>query len=87
MISCKRATELISKAMEEELSIKEKVSLNLHLFICECCELFKKHISLVRAAISISKASDEYINIPEDLSGKCDEGKKRLQEKLKGHSA
>ncbi len=49
MISCKQATELISKAMEEPLSLTESIALKIHLFVCECCEQFKKQLHLVRA--------------------------------------
>ena len=33
-----RATELLSRAMDEDLSLAEKFQLQVHLFICEFCE-------------------------------------------------
>ena len=52
MISCKKASELISKSMEEQLSVREGVSLKVHLFVCEFCEQFKKQIETLRTALS-----------------------------------
>lgn len=51
MISCKRAVELLSQQMEENLSEEDNRSLQIHLFICEFCELFRKHIERIRAAM------------------------------------
>ena len=47
MISCKRASELISKQMDEPLSLQEAVSLKMHLFLCEFCEQFRKQLELI----------------------------------------
>lgn len=51
MITCKRATELISKSMEESLSLVERAELKLHLFLCECCEQFRKQVELLRGVL------------------------------------
>lgn len=51
MISCKRATELMSKSRDEGLTRKEELALQLHLFICEFCELFRKQLALLQKAV------------------------------------
>jgi len=51
MITCKRATELISKEREEPLSVSEKALLWAHLFICEFCEQFRKHLEILGKAL------------------------------------
>lgn len=80
MISCKKATELISKRMDEPLSFKEEVSLKLHLFICEFCEKFSQQAGLIRKALRLSTDESE----PEDLETCSSElSKKRLKEKIK----
>lgn len=68
MISCKHATELISKAMEEPLTFKEKCSLEIHLFICEFCEQFRTHLSILRKALSRSDEHSENSNSKTKLS-------------------
>ena len=52
MISCKRATELISKKMDEPLSFSEGAALAIHLFICEFCEKFKQQVDIIGRALS-----------------------------------
>jgi len=74
MITCKHATELISKSMEEELSVRERFSLRLHLFICEFCEQFRKQIEVLRRAV---KREDSVCG--EKLS---EEAKHRILEKI-----
>jgi hypothetical protein len=51
MISCKKATELISRSQDEELSPQEALSLKIHLFICECCAQFQKHTGILRQVL------------------------------------
>lgn len=51
MISCKIATQLISKQMDEPLSIWEKIQLSTHTFFCWCCTRFKNQILRIREAL------------------------------------
>jgi hypothetical protein len=44
MISCQKATELISKQLDYSLSLNEKAQLLLHLADCCECLLFEKQI-------------------------------------------
>jgi len=51
MISCKKATQLIFKQMDETLSIWEKIQLSTHTFLCWCCTRFKNQILRIREAL------------------------------------
>lgn len=79
MISCKHATELISKQMEERLSLREEVSLKIHLFVCEFCEKFRQQSEFIRKALSFKRKESEEevssISIPA-------KAKERLRERL-----
>ncbi|MFN8390827.1 MAG: zf-HC2 domain-containing protein [Bdellovibrionota bacterium] len=48
MISCKRSTELISKAAEGALSRAESAGLWLHLLICKLCRDFRRLVVQAR---------------------------------------
>jgi hypothetical protein len=50
MISCKKASLLISKRMDEPLSFLEKILLISHLTICWCCQRFDNQILDLRKA-------------------------------------
>lgn len=84
MISCKRATELLSKQMEEPLPLKDELALKLHLFICEFCEKFAQQIQLIRKALSSQRvdASDE--PTPPAPHGAKERIKKKLRGELSG---
>ena len=51
MISCNKATELISKQMDEPLSIWENVQLYTHTFFCWCCTRFRSQLLIFREAL------------------------------------
>ena len=55
MISCKIATELISKSLDESLSFAEELKLKMHLFLCETCHLFSKQSWVLRKIVQRSK--------------------------------
>ena len=51
MVSCRKATKLLSKQMDDSLSILEKIQLYTHLLVCWCCRRFQTHILILRSAI------------------------------------
>ncbi len=54
MINCKEATKLSVMAEFEKLSIKQKIALNFHLFMCKVCKYFdqqSKFISILSAKL------------------------------------
>ena len=42
LISCKDATNFISKKEEKKLNLLQRLQLTIHLIICEFCKLFYK---------------------------------------------
>ncbi len=50
MLNCKQASELLSQALDKNLSLREKISLRLHLLICHGCSNFSKHMQVLRQA-------------------------------------
>ena len=76
MISCKRAAELISKQLDEPLSVKEEVLLKVHLFICEFCEQFRTHLQNVRG--HMKRDCEEPVD-QETCEKLCNEAKARIK--------
>ncbi len=67
MISCKHASQLISKSLDQRLSFLEGLSLRLHLLICKVCARFGKQLYIMRSAIKeLMKQieNDETIQLP-----------------------
>jgi hypothetical protein len=50
MLSCKEVTELVSQSQDRELTVSERVALNLHLTLCKGCRNFEAQLSLMRRA-------------------------------------
>jgi len=82
MISCQRATELICRRSDEQLSAREHVELRLHLFLCDFCDKFQKQIAVIRAALRYKEEGSS--DVPTDSAFRLSvEAKGRLKEKLK----
>ena len=58
LISCRRASELSSKARDEKLSIWETVRMWGHLFMCAVCHQFKRQIDFISTLFK----SEELLN-------------------------
>ncbi|MHB1375792.1 MAG: zf-HC2 domain-containing protein [Thauera sp.] len=48
MLSCKDATRLCSDALERDLSLRERLSLRMHLAMCAGCTRFEEQLSVLR---------------------------------------
>jgi hypothetical protein len=46
MLNCKQASELLS----QDITLREKILLKLHLLICHGCSNFSKQMTLMREA-------------------------------------
>lgn len=47
MLSCFKATQLISLSNERPLAFKEKAALRIHLLMCSACRNFKKNSAML----------------------------------------
>ena len=59
MISCKRASELNSKSMDEELGLYERTALRFHNAICLTCRNFLSQLKILRSAIRSGELFDK----------------------------
>jgi len=48
MMNCKQASRLMSQELDRPLSWREKVSLRLHLMMCDGCRNFQKQMAFLR---------------------------------------
>ena len=63
MLSCKDVTHKLSEAQDRELSLSERLQLEMHLAMCHGCRNFKKQMSFLRMAcrryLSGTRSSDD----------------------------
>jgi len=74
MLSCKQASQLISQSLDRRISLRERISLRLHLVVCDFCRRFSHQLRQVLSAVKVQRQQieqDEHIRLP-------DEAKKRI---------
>ena len=67
IISCKHASQLISRSLDQRLSFFERLSLRLHLLICNVCTRFKQQLYTLQSAIKAllkQTENDETVQLP-----------------------
>lgn len=82
MIKCKEVSQLVSRSLDNKLSLKERFALKLHLLMCKYCMRFSQQLKKLNVAIrSMSKniEDDENIKLPS-------EAKKRIVKSLESDS-
>ena len=50
MLSCKDVTHKLSEAQDRELSLSERLQLEMHLAMCHGCRNFRKQMAFLRMA-------------------------------------
>jgi len=48
MLTCKEATRLSSEALDRELSLRERLSLRMHIMMCKGCTNFEEQMHHLR---------------------------------------
>lgn len=77
--NCQQMVVTISQSMERPLTLTERISMKLHLWICAWCQWYLEHLQLIRDA---ARAKGE--DLP-DLSsgpGLSDEARERIRRRL-----
>ncbi|MDX2502963.1 MAG: zf-HC2 domain-containing protein [Gammaproteobacteria bacterium] len=82
MLTCKDTSRLISEGQERHLSLKEKISLRMHLWMCNNCRRFEQQIVAMRKIIQGEWANDAAIK-NKQLSSEAQE---RIRQELKENS-
>lgn len=57
--TCREATELASRAMDERLSLSHRMALHLHLAICKNCTRFNRQLQDMRRLFREESAADD----------------------------
>jgi len=80
MISCRRASELMSQQLERKLKLGEKLRLHAHLLICKSCPHTLQQFEILRqASKKFAEHADQQQDEKHTLS---DDSKQRILHKL-----
>lgn len=70
MLSCKQASQLLSQSLDRRLSWCERISLRLHLAMCDFCRRFSQQLQQLIATIRLQREQieqDAAIQLPADV--------------------
>lgn len=67
MIACDKATFLISKNMEKKLTLKENISLRMHLISCNICRKYEDDIISLNQYLKAHQNSFHKLEIDQRL--------------------
>ena len=65
-LSCRESTELMSRAREPPLSLRERLGLRLHWAMCSACRRFDGQMSVLREAAQRFAARDDRLPPSDD---------------------
>lgn len=77
--TCQQTVEKISQSMERRLTLRERIDLKLHLWICAWCQWYMEHLHLIRETAR-AKADE-----PPDLmpgAGLSNDARERIRRRL-----
>ena len=78
MLTCKHASQLVSRSLDRRLTTRERFMLRLHLFTCKACSRFLIQLTLFNKMMHRMKKQVE-----EDTSVKLNpEAKQRIAEQI-----
>jgi hypothetical protein len=76
MPTCRDATELASRAMDERLPLSSRMALRFHLAICENCTRFNQQLQEMRRLFREETAAED------DATGLAPEARQRIATEL-----
>src|SRR5258705_11865835 len=82
--TCKHTVKVISESMERRLSLRERITVRLHLWICLWCVWYLEHLQLMRDTIR-SKAAQEPNLESSSLPPLSAEARERIKLSLSQH--
>lgn len=80
--TCQQTVEKISQSMERKLTLRERIDLKLHLWICAWCQWYLEHLQIIREAARAKGAeSPDLESMSPPISA---EARERIRRKLAG---
>ncbi len=83
--TCQQTVEKISQSMELKLSLRERINLKLHLWICAWCQWYMEHLQIIRETARAKGAESLDLNSTRTPS-LSSEARERIRSKLAGEN-
>lgn len=82
---CKQTVEVISQSFERSLSLRERVILKLHLWICVWCQWYLEHLEIMRNAMREKGTESPEMEFP-SAPTLSSEARERIKRQLTGEN-
>lgn len=79
MLNCRETSQLLSRGQDTRLSLKERLSLGFHLFMCGACQRFARQLRLLRK----TAATLETIAQADGCMKLTDPARKRIEQAMR----
>lgn len=76
MPTCRETTELASRAMDEHLSLGDRMAMRIHLAICRNCTRFTQQLQHMRRLFRVETTAYD------DAAGLSDQARQRIASEL-----
>lgn len=83
--ACKQTVEIISQSMERPLTVRERVLLKLHLWVCMWCLWYMEHLLLMRDALRLQENPGDDLDVS-TTTRLSDEARERIRHSLTNNS-
>lgn len=81
MLTCREATEYVSRALDERLSLGDRVALRMHLIICPSCLRFERQMRSLKHCLNTLQHAERFVYLPDSVR----EGIKRKLQQMAQH--
>jgi hypothetical protein len=80
--ACRQTVSVISESMERALTVRERLLLKLHLWVCAWCQWYQEHLLTIRETLREQTTElDEFNSLPALSSDARERLKKRVSSK------
>ena len=80
---CKQTVKVLSESLERKLTLRERVLVKLHLWVCMWCVWYLEHLQLVRSSLRAETSQEPTLSSTPGLS---DDARERLKRSLSSES-
>ena len=79
--ACKQTVEIISQSFERPLSLRERVTLKVHLWICVWCQWYLEHLEIMRNSLREKAGQSPEVDFP-SAATLSSEARERIKRRL-----
>jgi len=83
--TCQQTVEKISQSMDRELTLRERINLKLHVWICAWCQWYMEQLNTIREAARAKGADSPDLDAT-PTPALSNEARERIRRKLAGEN-